>query len=219
MPDEIIGYRYIKKRSTGERMGPLAPIFKKDWPLKLPPPSQIVWRYMDFWKFEQMARTSSLYFRRADKLPDLGEGRLAREEVRGTSDSEKAFTAAYKIADDYPNHAAAHEVTRGCMFMNCWNIAGREDARMWREYTTGAESVVVTSSLKALGRAVMDKRLMISRVKYIDEQTPRIEFSHTTPFFYKDKQYGFENELRLLRPLYEREEVFSENTDDSGRIV
>lgn len=68
MSDEIIGYRYIKKRSTGERMGPLAPILKKDWPLKLPPPSQIVWRYMDLWKFEAMVRTSSLYFRRADNF-------------------------------------------------------------------------------------------------------------------------------------------------------
>src|SRR6266480_8030105 len=108
MPGEIIGYRYIKKRSTGERMGPLAPIFKKDWPLKLPPPSQIVWRYMDLWKFEAMVRTSSLYFRRADKLSDRGEGRLSIEGVRGTSESEEAFEAAYKIADDNNDRAAAH---------------------------------------------------------------------------------------------------------------
>jgi hypothetical protein len=98
-------------------------------------------------------------------------------------------------------------------------MAGREDARMWQEYTTSPESVVVTSSVKALGRAVLDKELMVSCVKYVDDQTPRIEFSHSTPFFYKDKQYRFENELRLLRPLREGEQVLLENPDDCGRNV
>ena len=219
MSDEIIGYHYIKKRATGEPMGPLVPIYKKDWPLKVAPPSQIVWRYMDLWKFEAMARTSSLYFRRADKLPDRGEGRLSVKAVRGTSDSEKEFAAAYKIAQDYEAHVSAHEITRGCMFVNCWNLAGREDARMWREYTTSPESVVVTSSVKALGRAVLDKQLMVSCVKYVDDHTPRIEFSHTTPFFYKDKSYRFENELRLLRPLREGEQLLVENPEDYGRNV
>lgn len=62
------------------------------------------------------------------------------------------------------------------MFVNCWNMATRESARMWQEYTTCSESVVVTSSMKALGRAVMEDQLMASCVKYVDAATPRIEF-------------------------------------------
>lgn len=46
-----------------------------------------------------------------------------------------------------------------------------------------------------------------------------LSFSHTTPFFHKDKQHRFENELRLLRPLHDDEQVFLENPDDYGRDV
>jgi hypothetical protein len=219
MPGEIIGYRYLKHRPTGKPAGPPVPIFKKDWPYKIPSPSQILWRYMDTWKFESMLRSSSLYFRRADKLADEGEGRLSREAVFGTSESEIAFDETYKIVRDYKQHLAAHEITRSCMFVNCWNIAGREDQRMWREYTTGPDSVVVTTSMKALQHAVTKQQIVMSRVKYISESAPRIEFSHTTPFFYKDKFFSFENELRLLRPLLEGEQVLVENEEDFGKTV
>lgn len=219
MPGEIIGYRYIKHRATGKPAGPPVPIFKEDWPYKMPPPSRTLWRYMDMWKFESMLRSSSLYFRRADKLADEGEGRLSREVVYGTSRSEIAFDEAYKVARDYKQHLAAHEITRSCMFVNCWNISGREDQRMWREYTTSADSVVVTTSMKALQRAVAEQRIVVSRVKYISESAPRVEFSHTTPFFYKDRFFSFENELRLLRPLLEDEQVLVENEEDFGKAV
>lgn len=209
----------MKHRPTGRPVGPLVPIYKEDWPYKLPQPSQTLWRYMDMWKFESMLRSSSLYFRRADKLADEGEGRLSREGVYGTSKSETAFDETYKIARDYKQHLAAHEITRSCMFVNCWNIAGREDQRMWREYTTSPDSVVVTTSMKALHRAVAEQRIVVSRVKYISESAPRVEFSHTTPFFYKDKFFSFENELRLLRPLLEDEQVLLENEDDFAKIV
>lgn len=209
----------MKHRPTGKPVGPLVPIFKEDWPYKIPPPSQTLWRYMDSWKFESMLRSSSLYFRRADKLADEGEGRLSRAAVYGTSKSEIAFNETYKIARDYKQHLAAHEITRSCMFVNCWNIAGREKQRMWREYTTGPNSVVVTTSMKALQCAVAQQQIVISRVKYIFQSTPRIEFSHTTPFFYKDTFFSFENELRLLRPLLEDEQVLVENEGDFAKTV
>ena len=219
MAGEIIGYRYMKHRPTGRPAGPLVPIYKEDWPYKIPPPSQTLWRYMDTWKFESMLRSSSLYFRRADKLADEGEGRLSREQIYGTSKSEIAFDQTYKIARDYKQHLAAHEITRSCMFVNCWNIASREDQRMWSEYTTGPDSVVVTTSMKALQHAVAEQQIVVSRVKYISELDPRIEFSHTTPFFYKDKFFSFENELRLLRPLLEGEQVLVKSEDDFARTV
>src|ERR1700730_6754844 len=115
MSRQVIGYRFIKYRRTGRCVGPLTPIFKEDWPYEIPAGNQRIWRYIDLWKFEQMLQTSSLYFRRADKLSDTGEGRLSVEGVRGTSASEIAFKAGYRIAEQ--SHAidvAAHENTRSC---------------------------------------------------------------------------------------------------------
>lgn len=51
---EIIGYRFIRNRATGEIVGPLVPVFADEWPYRIPADSQTVWRYMDLWKFEAM---------------------------------------------------------------------------------------------------------------------------------------------------------------------
>jgi hypothetical protein len=217
---EIIGYRFIKDRRSGRRVGPLTPVFKEDWPYEIPAGDERIWRYIDLWKFEHMLQTSSLYFQRADKLSDVGEGLLSIEGVRGTAPSDSAFRAAYNISDQ--GHAvdiAAHETTRSCMFINCWNIDEGESARMWAEYTTGAESVAISTTFERMLRAVPIRELIVSRVKYIDETTPRIEFFHTTPFFYKDKRFSFENELRLVRPVLEGEQVMLEDQNDFGKMI
>jgi hypothetical protein len=220
MPRKIIGYRFIKDRRTGQTVGPLTPIFEDDWPYELPNNDQRVWRYLDLWKFEHILQNSALYFRRADKLSDTGEGRLSAQGIRGTLPSDVAFTTAYNIKDQ--GHAidmAAHETTRGCMFINCWNIDDAEDARMWAEYTTCPESVAISTTFERLLATVPAKELNISRVKYIDDSTPRGEFFHTTPFFYKDKKFSFEKELRLVRPLLMDEQVLVEDEKDFGKLV
>jgi hypothetical protein len=220
MARRVIGYRFIKNRWTGRRVGPLTPVFKEDWPYEVPGGNQRIWRYIDFWKFEHMLQSSSLYFRRADKLSDTGEGRLSAEGVRGTSASERAFRAGYKIAQQ--GHAIdvnAHEATRSCMFINCWNIDDAENGRMWVEYTTGPESVAISTTFARLIQSSPIDKLIISRVKYIDDKTPRDEFFHTTAFFYKDKRFSFENELRLVRPVLGNECVMVDDEKDFGKLV
>jgi hypothetical protein len=220
MPREIIGYRFIKERKTGQRVGPLTPVFKEDWPYEVPAGDQRIWRYIDLWKFEHLLQNSSLYFRRADKLSDTGEGRLSAQGVRGTSASEIAFKAAYKIApQSQVVDVAAHETTRSCMFINCWNVGDAESARMWAEYTTGPKSVAISTTFARLTQLLPTKELIVSRVKYLDDTTPRCEFFHTTPFFYKDKRFSFENELRLVRPVLDGESVMLDDEKDFGKLI
>ena len=179
---EIIAWRFIQDRRTGQPVGLLTPVFKEDWPYEVPVTHQRVWRYIDLWKFEDMLRTSALYFRRADKLSDVGEGRLSNDGVRGTSSSDVAFRAAYNIADQgHAVDAAAHETTRSCMFINCWNIRDEESARMWADYTTTPESVAISTTFGRLTELLPTNEVMMSRVKYVDETTPRCEFFHTSP--------------------------------------
>lgn len=216
---EILGYRYIRHRATGRAVGPLAPVFKADWPYRLPPPSQIVWRYLDLWKFDDMLRTSSLYFCRCDKFRDPLEGRLSKQGIHGTSASDKAFTARYPIAADYHASAAAQEVARGCMFVNCWHMNTRESNRMWRAYTSDPDSVVIISSVKALQRVIPPQEVTMSSVRYVPEDTPRTEFDNSSLFFYKDTSFSYERELRLLRPLRDGEQVFIDRPEDFGRPI
>jgi hypothetical protein len=129
-----------------------------------------------------MLERSALYFRRCDKFPDPLEGRLSSPDVHGTSESDRAFRGAYPIKDDYEKEAAAQEVTRGCIFVNCWNMRNEEDPRMWRDYTTSADSVVIQSSVGILGRAVGNE-ITMSAVRYVPLSSPRMKFSELTVFF------------------------------------
>ena len=51
-----------------------AEIYGEDWPYSTVHPQQALLRYMDFWKFEDLFKTQTLYFCRADKFEDTLEG-------------------------------------------------------------------------------------------------------------------------------------------------
>ena len=215
---EIIGYRFIRNRSTGEIVGPLVPVFADEWPYRIPAESQTVWRYMDLWKFEAMLRQSALYFRRCDKFSDPLEGRLSNRVIHGTSKSDREFASVYNIQQDYDKETAAQEITRGCVFVNCWHMGDVESQRMWQEYTTAPDSVVIVSAVGDLRAAVGDD-VVLAGVRYVPLTTPRIKFSELTVFFYKDESFEYENELRLVRPLKDGEQVFQDNEEDFAKEI
>ena len=81
---------------------------------------------------------------------------------------------------------------------------------MWRAYTKTPNSVVITTSGKALRRFVPDQ-IMKYAVKYAPLDIPRTEFSHTSLFFYKPSRYKIEREYRLLRVPGEDESFYIED--------
>ncbi|MEZ0253969.1 MAG: hypothetical protein ACAI37_01760 [Chthoniobacter sp.] len=214
---KIIASRGITNRVTAET-GPLAPIFADDWPYKALDDRQTVWRYLTLSKFEDLLRTSELYFRRCDKFVDGLEGTISKREIDGTSRSDRLFHTVYPIAHDYDDAAAAQAVTRACLFVNCWHINSRESATMWNEYTPEKDAVAVVSSGKAL-KSSLPLGILVSPVAYVNESQPRIAFDNVSLCFYKDVSFRHERELRLLRPTYEGEHVLENDPTDFARRV
>ena len=137
------------------------------------------------------------------------------------SKSDAAFRALYNIHRDPVASAVSQEAMRTRVFMSCWNRARSESWRMWNGYGTkdGAptsESVVITSSVKALCRFLPD-RLRKSAVRYHPNDFPRSQFGHTTIFFYKPESKEWENEFRLLH-VFGPDEVVDEQKYTSHRI-
>jgi len=62
-------------------MGPPSRIAAEDWPLFLPPRSEIVWRYLNEFKFRDLVTTSQLYLGRGDKYDD-NDGMEGRDSPR-----------------------------------------------------------------------------------------------------------------------------------------
>lgn len=177
-PEPPIGQVIIDRR-TGNPIGPVARIHPDDWPNSDIADSEILWRYMDFRKFEDLLTKSALYFARCDRFKDPFEGRFSPANSVGMSASQKALLEAYPIAWSRQEAEAFHEIHRQCIFISCWHRAKKESREMWDAYTSNPESIVITTSGKALHRFV-PLGIVKSAVKYQSLDLPRTEFSGIT---------------------------------------
>jgi hypothetical protein len=208
--------RAIIHRPTGRIVGPVAPISPEDWPFIVIDDSEILWRYMDWWKFEDLVRSSTLYFSRSDKFTDPFEGRFSPGNATKLSKSDEIFRSLYKIDDS--NTRGYAELHRKLVFISCWHRNTRESFEMWQAYTSSCESVLITTSAKALRRFLPEK-IMKYAVKYAPSDFPRTEFSHNALFYYKPSSYSVEREYRLLRSPDEDEAFYPDNPADWSRRV
>jgi hypothetical protein len=200
---EIIGYRGIKNRITGEIVTQLAPGFRQDWPFGNLHPDQALGRYMDFWKFEDLMKTQELHFCRVDqyaKKDDPLEGALSPIGIHGKSASDMAFREVGVTQEAYAKQAEYRETAKACTFINCWHINRNESPLMWERYTTSNDSVLIITNAQRLA-ASLKQEVFGSSVKYVDLNTPRTEFGERSLFFYKDMSFAFEQEFRLLVDL------------------
>ena len=90
---------------------------------------------------------------------------------------------------------------------------------MWNAYTKSPDSVVVTTSAKAL-YALFSEDIMKSPVRYHGIDFARSQsFGWNAPAFYKPSRYSFEREFRMLRNLGKDESVSFDSPCDYGRYV
>jgi hypothetical protein len=173
---------------------------------------------MELPKFEDLIRTSTLYLARADQfVDDPFEGRLSPGNAEKLSKSEEIFRSLYTVQtpDNWEN---CHETLRQVVFISCWHRNPCECFEMWQAYTKTPNSVVITTSAKALRRFLPEK-IMKYAVKYAPLDFPRTEFSHTSLFFYKPSRYSIEREYRLLRVPGADESFEFENPADLYRRI
>lgn len=216
----IIGSRCMTHRASGVHVTVPAPIYREDWPYSTVQPNQALLRYMDFWKFEDLFQTQSLYFSRADKFDDSLEGMPSPEGVQGTSASDLAFQkTALRVEPSYQDQLDYRAIAKGCTFVNCWHINTIDTPEMWDAYTKSCDSVLVVTTAERL-QASLNQPVMMSPVKYVSSDTPRTEFGERSLFFYKDVSYAFEQEYRLLVDLMMLGgSVTPDNQSDFGRHV
>lgn len=199
-------------------VGPIAPIFEEDYPYKEIDPSETLWRYLEFYKFENMLTSSTLYFSRPDKFADPFEGRFSPGNRTELSKSDRAFRSLYNMnGEESPEEY--HETHRNVVFILCWHRNSKESRQMWAAYTKGStESVAIVTSGKALNR-FLTGRFLRSAVKYHDLSAPRTEFDHSALYFYKPLEYAFEREYRILRQPDKGEVFYREASTDEYRRI
>jgi hypothetical protein len=185
-------------RRTGKPVGPVIPIKAGESFYRLPRLDQRVWRYMDYWKFENLIKDKALYFRRSDRLEDDMEGRYAEANRNYTTVAWQRFIEAYPITHDAEAREHGALGFRYRIFLNCWHINNTENPDMWRLYTKGPESVVIVSTVRKLLGAMEQYQVVPGRVRYAPQSSPRPEWSYYAPFFFKDTRFMREREFRLI---------------------
>lgn len=211
-------HRVLINRATKQEVGPRIPISPEDWHYGYLHPAELLWRYLDFWKFEDLLTSSELYLSRLDLQKDPFEGRFSIGNEHGYSASDKAFHEAYKTDRTIQQAMDQHEIHRRCCFVSCWHRSQVENQDMWNAYTESPESVVIATSAKSIYRFI-DHITIKSTVKYLDPETPRSEFDWNSLAFQKTKPYQFEREFRILTNLKAGETMNPSNPADRGRRI
>jgi hypothetical protein len=184
----------------------------------LPPSDTRLWKYGDYRKFAQLFSEQTLYFRRADQLPDLYEGKFTAANQERRSDMFAGAFADLGLGDPAAIHAI-QESHRTRTFLHCWHKNARENPRMWKEYTTSADSIVVVTTVAALFAAT-PAHCKGAEVHYVGEDDPLPELHSLAALVHKRRDpYAFEDEFRLMYMLPPGESVLLDQKEDFFRLI
>jgi hypothetical protein len=187
------------------------------WQRPLDRVGRSIWRYLPWWKFEDLITNHHLFFTRlryiVDQEIDVFEGGLAninfeRPEVnvesmlRDVLAPGQAVDTIAAITRDYGDPAwvrRMQEWVRDQTYVNCWFTDEFESERMWQDYVPDGDGVVVQSTVRLLVASLEQTpgSVQIDSVIYYDPATdimvpPDI---FRTPL-YKHTTYRHEREFR-----------------------
>lgn len=173
-----------------------------------------LWRYMEYWKFENLIESNTLYFCRLDKLPDIREGYMSLPSIE--NDNRILSLLGLQDLQDTVSTIMGEKFRKTC-FVNCWNKDISISDIMWAKYplstvaikTTVAalkESIQFESTIdhykktpgpRVYRHQVLDK-IQIGDVRYIEHDNMYSNSPLTMDCFHKEKDdFSFENEYRV----------------------
>lgn len=198
--------------------------------------TDIVWKYMDIQKLEDIVNRRRLYMRPFWRTNDVAEGEVPwgnRWQLQIASENTAAKTGGGKSFHD--SIREENERKKLMWVMSSWTVKEVEDVGMWNSYTTTGSGVAIKTRYCAVKRAIrawpenMGKGIVIGKVKYIDIGRERmqdydiwgkgqVEVDTLMPLFHKRKEFSGERELRIAREIDpDREPEMTEVEMTEGR--
>lgn len=160
-----------------------------------------LWRYMSIPKLVSLLSRKQLYFCRVDKLEDQREAMLSPRTVDREVEALLNSATILDILGERPDGDIIARLTAGSSdmllrastFVNCWYHSESESVSMWKVY--GDSGIAIQSTWKRLTEALPEgNEVLVAAVNYVDYSTTDIH--PKLPFFYKDRIYENENEIR-----------------------
>ncbi len=173
-----------------------------------PDDSTKIWRYMDFTKFISLLDTKSLFFCRADRLPDPFEGSTSKANMERRQSMYKNWGDS--CDEKLEIYSESMRDYRKYVHINCWHINTYESAAMWNLYLKSNEGIAIQTTIGGL-KDSFDKSpepIFIGDVKYIDYDRDYIPDENVFySYLHKRKSFEYEQELRAIFAFTELIEV------------
>jgi hypothetical protein len=167
------------------------------------PPNQeaVLWRYLDFEKFEWFVSNRRLFMPSAQFLGDPLEGTTPAGQLdwwHSLLDGAASEEQRRIIEQNKEKVSAFAQAFRPHYYVSCWHMNTIESTKMWRSYTKTSDAVAVVTTYQEL-RASLPAYVEIGMVRYIDyanERLPSLNmFEHIT---HKNINFCFECEVRAV---------------------
>jgi hypothetical protein len=218
------------------------PVILQEHPAIIKPDStDVIYRYLDFEKFEKLLSDNALFFCRSDRFSDPFEASTLKREVeyRVVRNKKAANFYGRTISDEDAQKssndmAALHKKLRKSFIVNCWHInnKGESDA-MWRLYLKTNEGVAIQSTVGSLidSLTISTEDIYISNVRYLDyindiyyhsTEYPCTSYNLISPIVHKRNAFSHESELRLFYQIREAEDdetYWDKSSNPMGRNI
>lgn len=160
--------------------------------------SNKLWRYLDYFKFEDLIRTQCLYYSRLDKFVDKLEGVSPFSCIRAiildsgeNEERKREILRLYRIRMDR---------NREVGFASCWHINESLNYEMWDSYGhKSSNSIAIRTTEKKVCSAIKKSRFTFLNepVQYFDEPYFN-QNAYWFPTMFKRNEFKNEQEFRSI---------------------
>ncbi len=172
-----------------------------------------IWRYLDLSRFLALLENKALHFSHVFSFEDRYDGIfncLTEDDYYDVTDEGKIIRIDSSSLDPRSAENSAkfkvfiglhHQALLNATGINCWRIDEGESHAMWRTFLKSDEGIAIESTVDNLIMAVSpgNYKLAIGKVRYIDYSQEKIPIDNIlNAFFYKNKYFEHEKELRLI---------------------
>jgi len=192
----------------------------KDKIIKIKEPNEdaIIWKYIPEFSELLTILENKLFYCRADLFQDKFEGTLPKIIIEKEYEFNKyqehearklGFQWKYSPEQQREDENERNKNLKKNFFVNCWFLGEKENLNMWKIYANLQTGFVIKSTYKQLKDSIIyeiedqKEAIYFGKVEYIDYNTADIDFNNSSElYFYKNKGYVFEDEIRSVINLY-----------------
>lgn len=158
---------------------------------------QKLWRYMHWFKFESLIKSSQLFLSRIDMFEDNLEG-VSPESCEKSILIDNRFLDQEKKNEQVLLYRQRILDGRKTSFVCCWHVNNDLNSEMWDKYGSGlTNSIAIQTTVGQLRKSfkVPTPPIVFEKIRYFEEPFFNQEV-YWFPSLFKTKDFEFENEYR-----------------------